>query len=190
MPSDEADIIRAVCAGNSRAYGLLVERYAPRATRLAERLLGTREDAEEAVQDAFVRAYRALQSFEQRSRFSTWFYRILYNVCMSTLKRRGGEAVRLESIEYEAEPADTDLPHDLRMHDEELRRIVEQEVAGLPPPYSSIMTMFLINDQSYDDICRITGLPLGTVKNRLHRARAVLKDAVLRHYRIQENETP
>src|ERR1039458_7241970 len=83
------EIISRVLGGNTRSYADLVERHKNKAMTLAMRMLRNREEAEEAVQDAFVRAFNALGQFEKRSTFSTWLYRILFNVCSTILSKRG-----------------------------------------------------------------------------------------------------
>lgn len=150
---------------------------------LALRMLRNREDAEEATQDAFVRAFRALPRFEWKSSFSTWFYRIVYNVCASQLSRRGDEVpVPLENADGEGPiglPSETDLP-DLQYESQELGSLVAQELEALPGLYSTVCTLFFAHDMSYDQIVEVTGLPLGTVKVRLFRGRLLLRQAVAR----------
>ena len=153
---------------------------------LAVRLLKDHHEAEEALQDAFVRAYRALPAFEWKSSFSTWFYRIVFNVCASRLSRRG--ETKLLSIERENEdelklevPSQDDEP-DTELEKKEFSAIVRAEIGRMDSAYASILTMFFLQEMSYDEIISVTGLPLGTVKNRLFRARLQLRTAVLRQF--------
>lgn len=155
---------------------------------LAVRMLKDRREAEEALQDAFVRAFRALPGFQLKSSFSTWFYRIVFNVCSSILSRRGDE--RLLSIERDddnetgIELTSTDDTPDIRLEHEELRSIVKSEIDKMDQEYSAVLTLFYIQDMSYEEIVDVTGLPIGTVKNRLFRARNVLRDAVRKHLEV------
>ncbi len=96
LPKTDAEIIDEVRAGNSRSYAFLVDRHKDRALTLALRLVGARHEAEELVQDAFLKAFRNLGRFRGEARFGTWFYRILYNLCMTRLRRRSTAPQMLE----------------------------------------------------------------------------------------------
>jgi len=98
MYLSDNEIIELVRGGTRHHYTRLVDRYKDRAFTLALKMLRNREDAEEASQDAFIRAYNGLNRFEGKARFSTWFYRILYNVCISRIRKRKGE---YELLEYD-----------------------------------------------------------------------------------------
>jgi RNA polymerase sigma factor (sigma-70 family) len=183
VQNKDAAVIKRILAGEKKAFAELVDRHKDKAMTLALRMLRNREDAEEATQDAFVRAFRALPRFEWKSSFSTWFYRIVYNVCASQLSRRGDEVpVPLENADGEGPiglPSETDLP-DLQYESQELGSLVAQELEALPGLYSTVCTLFFAHDMSYDQIVEVTGLPLGTVKVRLFRGRLLLRQAVAR----------
>ena len=184
MPQSDRDIVNGIVAGNQQSAAELVRRYADRGFALAMQVLRDREDAEEAVQDAFMRVFRSLDRFEWKSAFSTWFYRIVYNICMSSAQSRRRGHMLLREEEWTLEPvALPDSMPDKLAEDAEFDRIVRQEIASMPEEYALVLTLFLLNEQTYEEICAITDLPLGTVKNRLFRARQRLRDAVLRHYR-------
>ncbi|MFZ4619297.1 MAG: sigma-70 family RNA polymerase sigma factor [Bacteroidota bacterium] len=186
MKSTDNEIVRRVIDGDSRAYAELVDRHKDKAMTLAVRMLKDRREAEEALQDAFVRAFRGLPAFEWKASFSTWFYRIVFNVCSSRLSRRGDTAVL--SIDQEN---DDELTMEIRSQDDEpdkelemkeFNSIVRSEIDNMEAAYASILTMFFLQEMSYEEIISVTGLPLGTVKNRLFRARMQLRRAVLRHF--------
>lgn len=181
MHDRDHSIVTRVLAGEKRAYAELIDRHKDKAMTLAMRMLKNREDAEEALQDAFVRAFHALPRFEWKSSFSTWFYRIVYNVCSTTLSRKGEELHR--SIDEETEEGTFDPPSDILLPDAafesaEFSRIVREEVNLLPPMYGSVFTLFVMQEMSYEEIVNVTGLSLSAVKVRLFRARALLRDAV------------
>ncbi len=186
MKTTDSEIIQRVIEGDQRAYAELVDRHKDRAMTLAVRMLKNRSEAEEALQDAFVRAYRALPSFERKSSFSTWFYRIVFNVCSSALNKRGNHNLLLIDEQNDDEmkieiPSADDEP-DIELESKEFSEIVRREISIMEESYSSILTMFFLQEMSYDEIIAVTGLPLGTVKNRLFRARMQLRYAVLRHF--------
>jgi RNA polymerase sigma factor (sigma-70 family) len=183
MAQRDSEIIERVLQGEKRAYAELVDRHKDRAMALATRMLRNRQDAEEALQDAFVRAFNALPRFERKSSFSTWFYRIVFNVCSTSLGRRADEKTKsIDGQDEEDErklelPAEDELP-DIALEGKELRQIVSNEIEAMPVVYGAILTLFLVQDLSYDEIVEVTGLPLGTVKVRLFRARELLRTAV------------
>jgi len=179
MANPDYETIQRILAGEKRAYADLVNRHKDRAMTLALRMLKNREDAEEALQDAFVRAFNALPRFEWKSSFSTWFYRIVYNVCATVLSRRGEDVFSsIDEEEAGFELPSTDELQDIQYESQEFRQVVQQEVERLPAMYASVLTLFLLQDMSYDEIVEATGVPLGTVKVRLFRARLMLRNAV------------
>lgn len=183
MPLTDREIIERVIGGDRRAFAGLVDRHKDKAMTLAMRMLKDREEAEEAVQDAFLRAFNALARFEWKSSFATWFYRIVYNVCSTSLSRRGTDLT--VSLQDEKDQSTSDL-HDANPNPEtslesaEMARIIRQEIDQLPASYSSVVTLFFLQELSYAEIVEVTGMPLGTVKARLFRARTMLKKAILR----------
>ncbi len=188
MNDQDHAVIQRVLGGEKKAYAELVERHKDRALTLAVRILRNREDAEEALQDAFVRAFNALPRFEWKSSFSTWFYRIVYNVCVSGLSKR--DKKQRVSIDEEDESgtvlelAAEEAPPDLAFESSELSAIVQEEIDKLPAAYGPTFTLFFVQELSYDEIVEVTGLPLGTVKARLFRARMTLRDALVRRMGI------
>jgi len=186
----DQEIISRVLGGNTRSFAELLERHKDKAMTIAMRMLRNREEAEEAVQDAFVRAFNALGKFEKRSTFSTWLYRILFNVCSTMLSKRGGPPQSISSDNNEGEQEDeipdlSEIPDSI-VEGDEFRQQVVESMNELPPLYSGIATMFYLDDLSYEEIVTITGAPLGTVKARLFRARALLRDAIVRRIGIKE----
>jgi RNA polymerase sigma-70 factor (ECF subfamily) len=137
-----------------------------------------------------VRAFKALERFEKRSTFSTWLYRIVYNVCSTALSKRG-ESFEQTSVERDDGERENEIPDfsdipDSVAEGEELKQNVVDAMNELPPIYSSIATMFYLDDLSYEEIVKITGSPLGTVKARLFRARAMLRDGIIRRTGLKE----
>lgn len=186
MKSTDHDIIRRVLDGDAKAYAGLVDRHKDKAMTLAMRMLKNRHDAEEALQDAFVRAFRALPGFEQKSSFSTWFYRIVYNVCSTVLSKRGNTLLLSINEEDEdgmmLEVASDGIEPDVEMEQNEFSRIIRQEIEAMEEQYAAILSMFFLQEMSYEEIIEVTGLPLGTVKNRLFRARLKLRNALVKHF--------
>ncbi|MCB2204018.1 sigma-70 family RNA polymerase sigma factor [bacterium] len=180
MKKSDNDIIDGILRGEEHGHAILLQRYRTRVYSLALRILRAPEEAEEAAQDAFIRAFRSLDRFERRSRFSTWLYRIAYNTALNRAAKlkRQPKTTETENDSF----IDATLSVDARIEQKELKSLVEQAIERLRPEYAAILTLFYLEEQSYDEIADITGLPEGTVKNRLHRARAELRKHVLRKY--------
>ncbi|MEK6754691.1 MAG: sigma-70 family RNA polymerase sigma factor [Bacteroidota bacterium] len=188
MPKPDQEIIRRILAGEKRAFGELVDRHKDKAMTLALRMLKNREDAEEALQDAFVRAFYALPRFEWKASFSTWFYRIVYNVCATALgKKWGGVHISLdEEDEQNLDVPSEGAPPDVEYESKEFQLSVMEEVKKLPEMYAAVFTLFFVQDMSYEQIVEVTGLPPGTVKVRLFRARTMLRSAVAKRLGIRK----
>ena len=159
-PTDRAVIAR-VLEGDVDAYGILVDRYQGRFARFATRMLGSREDAEEAMQDAFLRAYQALGRYHDRERFDSWLYRILVNRCRSILaKRRRRVSLDRAIAEDPAPPPDTELVE--RDHATSL-------VRELPEEQREVFLLRFVDDLSYEAIAAITGVGVSALRMRVKR---------------------
>jgi RNA polymerase sigma factor (sigma-70 family) len=176
-PLSDIEIIDHVRRGARNFYTQIIDRYKDKSMSLALRILRNREEAEEAIQDAFIRAYNALNSFEGTSQFGTWFYRILYNVCLTRLSRRTKQSLENEyddDREYETtEPVAPGWADEFEMND--MIAFVKKTIDLLPAKYSAIVSLFYFQELSYDEIARVTELPIGTVKTHLFRARTLLQ---------------
>lgn len=176
--SDE-EVVRCVRSGEASAFGYLVDRYKNKALSLAVRLLKNEHDAEDALQESFIKAYTALASFRHDASFATWFYRIVYTTCLNVLKkqRRRQSLIELEDEHMVGSLADYDTSV---LNVEAVERTISEELASMPSLYAAVMDLFYVQERSYDDIVVITGLPLGTVKTRLNRGRHALRRALLK----------
>ncbi len=183
LRTNEADhlIIDRIAAGDRDACAVLLHRYRDRVMTLCLRMLGRRDEAEEAAYDAFLRAFRALPRFEGRAKFSTWLYRITHNVCLTYLAKRK-RSIETIGLDEEAVQNIADQSAEASIDADDMNRHVARAMAQLRPEYSTILTLFYLEDQGHDEIAAITGLPMGTVKNRLHRARLELRRLVLSHH--------
>ena len=183
MVKSDLDVVKAVLDGEKESYSILVDRYKVKGMSLAFRILNNREDAEDALQQAFIRAYKSLSTFEKKSSFATWFYRILYNVCITNVTRNKSKFFEniedVQEIEV-VEESDYSNTEEI-LSSNEFAEILNTEMEKLEPIYSTILTLFYVQELSYNEITEITGLPLGTIKNRLFRARTQLKKALLKY---------
>lgn len=183
---EDREIIEQVKNGDTDAFGLIVERYQDRVYNLALRISGNPEDASDLAQEAFFRAWRSLSGFQFDSAFSTWLFRLVHNLCIDHLRSRKRKAALSMTVtddesdagvEYEIpDPAPDPEQALLAMED---RRLIAQAMNELPPDYREILTLRAINDLGYGQIAEILKLQEGTVKSRLSRARAQLKNKIL-----------
>jgi RNA polymerase sigma-70 factor (ECF subfamily) len=147
-------------------------------------MLKRREDAEEALQDAFIRAYNALDKFGGASKFSTWFYRILYNVCLTRIGKKNETFQVVDYSDEESYGEQESMYGELDYETRELAAQVKKIIEIMPEKYCAILTMFYLQEMSHQEICEVTNLPLGTVKTHLFRARAILQERLFKelHY--------
>jgi RNA polymerase sigma-70 factor (ECF subfamily) len=172
------EIIDRILSGDRQAFSLLVSAYEPKARALARRLMRDEDEARDLVQDAFVKAYSGLAGFRRNSSFATWFYRIVYTTCLNALQR----SRRLPTIvTYDEETSTTWIEPAIfdGIDAATLEEILRDEMERMPPLYAAVMELFYAKDCSYDQIAKITGMPLGTVKTRLNRGRSLLRTAIL-----------
>jgi RNA polymerase sigma-70 factor (ECF subfamily) len=184
----DRDLVARAQAGELAAFDELIGRHSGRMFQLAFGLLGNRQDAEEVVQDTFVRAYRNLAGFRGEASFSTWLYRIATNLARNKYQwnRRRGAEVNFSLSAMSPNMEDQGHQEDMAPPDESMGpdRIIEQgELAGsiaaavnrLPEALREVMVLRHVEDLPYERIAEICGVRLGTVKSRLSRAREMVK---------------
>jgi RNA polymerase sigma-70 factor (ECF subfamily) len=169
QPRDE-DLVRRTVGGDISAFGTLVERHERRVFNLALRMTGREEDARDATQDAFLTALRRLSSFRGDAAFTTWLHRVTVNACYDLLRKRGRGPV-LERIGERA-PEPPPLPD--HASDVELSIDVHRALQQIPDDYRVVMLLHDVHDLPYEEVASIVGIPVGTVKSRLHRGRVAL----------------
>jgi RNA polymerase sigma-70 factor (ECF subfamily) len=173
---EEIGWIKQSLAGDRAAFGQLMHRYTGAVYNLAYRMLGNAEDAEDASQEIFLRAYTRLASFDRERRFSTWLLSIGSNYCIDRLRRRRFAWLTLDDAAF-ALPSGEPGPERSALNHEQ-RAIVQQALLKLPETYRLVMVLRYWQDLSYEEIARATGLPESTIKTRLHRARHMLAEAL------------
>ena len=176
---DELSLIEACRAGQTEAFGVLVQRYQNRLYPTMLRLTGSADDALDLLQDAFLRAFEKLDGFHGESSFYTWVYRIAVNLALSGRRRhrsvRVGTLVRGDSaLDPPSDPSRTDpsLPLELRERD----AIIQGALNALADDHRAVVVMKEYDGLRYEEIAATLGVPVGTVRSRLHRARLELRD--------------
>jgi len=182
--AEDESVIRSFQAGDRGAFDRLVKRHRDSVFNLCYRMLGDYEEAGDAAQEAFIKAYRGLKGFRFEAAFSTWMYRIAVNGCTNRLNskahRQKRHTVALDNpgpgrdcarrvANGSPDPAD-------RLEEKERAALVQEALDALAPDQKTVVTLRDIQGLSYEEISGITGLALGTVKSKIARARAELRD--------------
>jgi RNA polymerase sigma-70 factor (ECF subfamily) len=165
----EIERIKQVLSGNTSAFAYFVETYQDMAITIAHRICGNRQDAEDVVQESYVKAYRNLHSFRSDSKFSTWLYRIVYNTAVTHSKSK----MWVGNLETDMENASHLSENDLGISIEEMDRkeTVAEVMAKMPKGDALLLTLYYMEDNPVKEIAKITGLNESNVKVKLHRAR-------------------
>ncbi|HTW91371.1 MAG TPA: sigma-70 family RNA polymerase sigma factor [bacterium] len=182
LPVPDDVLVRRIQAGNTEEFDELVRRYERKVYNITYRLMGNEQDASEALQDAFLRAYRFIGRFQFKSSFFTWLYRIATNVSLSKLRKR--EKIDTVSIDQPVNEAG-DLPFEIPdlkygpeklMKQRELRDAIQKSVEELPEDYRSVVVLRDLEGLSNEEVSNVLHLSVAAVKSRLHRGRLVLRE--------------
>lgn len=207
----ELNIIKRIKSGDINSFEQIVEKYKDKGLTLSMRILKNKEDAEDSLQEAFVKTFKAIieNQFEERARFSTYFYRIVYNTALDNYKKlksrtynllriddnSGGDddekskgdiqnfEMKIDAVKYDHGSA---YRTDKKALDNEVQAFVSRFLEEIPEKYSVILTLFFINDLTHEEISETLKLPLGTVKNRIFRAKEKLKEIMMSKYPVEE----
>ena len=177
---EDSNLVGRCLAGEEGAYGLLLKKYKRPVFSLVYRMVRQREEAEELASEAFFKAFRALASYDPEQPFSSWIFKIASNLSIDWLRKR-----KLETSSLDEEDSVWEVPDERPTAEEALEhrqtmRVVEEAIGKLAPDYRAVVLLRHQEERSYEEIADILGLPLGTVKIRLFRAREELKKRLVR----------
>ncbi|MDX9724734.1 MAG: sigma-70 family RNA polymerase sigma factor [Myxococcota bacterium] len=188
LPWSEKKLVRRLKARDEQAFRRMVTLYQNKVYTLIFRMLGDAQEAEDLSQDVFITVFRAIDSFRGDAQFSTWLYRIAVNHAKNRIKylarRRSKASQPIEDVDESRlqDPSGSRIPApDKVLLGQELEGVLQRAIAELDEEHRSLLVLREIENLSYAEIEAITGLPSGTVKSRLHRARLQLKDVVERY---------
>ena len=170
--TEDLALVRQSLAGQTEAFGALVTRYQKVMFTVALRMLGNAEDARDATQDAFVKAYQRLGSFDGKYRFYSWLYRILVNECLNASRDRKPEQPLDDNVAGSGTPFDETL-------ESERREQIQLALLRLTPEYRTVIVLRHFAGQSYGEIAESLAIPEKTVKSRLYSARQRLGELLL-----------
>jgi RNA polymerase sigma-70 factor, ECF subfamily len=191
---DEAQLLAQLRAGDADAFGLVVQRYGGRMLATARRFLNNEQDAEDAVQEAFASAFRALDRFNGEAMLSTWLHRIVINAALAQLRskrRRGEQPIETLLPRFDQDGAWIDEPvtwtdaSQTILEQRDSRQMVRRCIASLPEIYRSVVLLRDIEELNTDETARSLATTSNAVKVRLHRARQALKRLIEREPGLQ-----
>jgi RNA polymerase sigma-70 factor (ECF subfamily) len=183
-PGDDSSLVARALAGDPSAYAGLLSRHRSRVLGLALRMVRNADDAADIAQEAFLRAFQSLAGFDPGKSFGAWIAKITANLCIDHYRRRRLRTVSLDGSAEEGRGDRGDHPWEfadarpgpeaILVHNESERRL-DDLIASLPPRYRMVILLRYKEDLAYEEIAAVLGVPLGTVKARLHRAHHMLK---------------
>jgi len=183
--AEEKKLIQKAARGNQAAFEALIQDCAGQVYGLALKMMKNREDAEDAAQEAFLKAWRSLSGFKGESRFSSWLYRLTYNTCLDQLRRR--QRTQVISLTEQEEDEQTQAERDLadegpgpeeQAISRERAAVVRREMDRLSDKLREPLLLRELGGRSYEEIAQALGISVGTVKSRISRARQALADAL------------
>jgi RNA polymerase sigma-70 factor (ECF subfamily) len=193
VKDDEGSLVAAAKSGDISAFETLVSRYERKIFRLAQNITQNREDAEDVMQESFLKSYQHLGEFQGNSRFYTWLVRIAVNQALMKLRKRRPNQV---SLDEEIDTGEDTMPREVedwgpspedRYEQSELGQILSSTIAELDPPFRIVFQLRDIEELSTEETAEALGLSIPAVKSRLLRARLKLRQKLNRYFRQGEN---
>ena len=189
-PTDEQVLVQAARQGDIGAFEELVKRYDRNVFRIANHITQNREDAEDVVQDAFLKAYQNLGQFQGQSKFYTWLVRIAVNEALMRLRRRRPE--RMVSLDEDVKTEEDSMPREIadwtpnpeqQYNQAELKDILSRTIQGLPTSFRTVFVLRDVEGLSTEETAEALGLSIPAVKSRLLRARLQLRERLTKYFR-------
>ncbi len=183
---DDKALVSQVLSGDRQSFRVLIKQHERLVGHMIARLIGQQEDREELCQDVFLKVYEKLGEFTFQSKLSTWIATIAYRHGINHLRKKKIEIRELPDEENYREQFISSENVEENFSEHQLDGIVMNLIDQLPPQYKAILTMYHVQEMSYPEMVEITGLPEGTVKNYLFRARQLLKESVKKYLGKEE----
>jgi RNA polymerase sigma-70 factor (ECF subfamily) len=192
MSELERSLLRRLRDRDERAFRELLELHRDRVYNITFRMLGNRAEAEDVAQEVFISVFKTIDQFREESKFSTWLYRVAVNHCKNRIKYlarrhdRDRDELDESSHAHQANGAVVGAPGraaqpDRALEGAQMERLLQEAIGNLDDDHRIVVVLRDVEDLSIEEICDITGLPDGTVKSRLHRARLALRKKLQRH---------
>ena len=186
----DQQLVNIVLSGDTNAFGTIIKKTERLVAQIVFKMINNPEDRKDIAQDIYLKAFKNLSGFKFQAKLSTWIARIAYNSCLNYLeKRKLSSLPAINETDEGLEPTANkgigwpDNEIDVLIFQQELSNILKAEIESLPPLYKTLITLYHNEELSYTEIIEITGLPEGTLKNYLSRARKTLRVNLLRKYK-------
>ena len=195
-PSEETRLVDAARTGDIKAFESLVRRYDRNVFRIAQHITQNREDAEDVVQDAFLKAYQNLGQFQGQSKFYTWLVRIAVNEALMRLRRRRPE--RMISLDEDVKTEEDSMPREVadwspnpeqQYSQAELKEILGKTIQGLPPSFRTVFVLRDVEGLSTEETAATLDLSVPAVKSRLLRARLQLRERLNKYFKRRDGDS-
>lgn len=172
----DRELVKRITEGNLHAFKLLVTQHEKLVRHMINRLVNNQDDTEDICQEVFIKVYKNLSKFSFQSKLSTWIGSIAYSTAINYLRKESlKRSVTDDITDFENQHRTTDTPESI-LHKKDTAAFIQQALTKLPLNYRTVLTLYHLNEFSYQEIEEITGMPEGTVKSYLFRARKMLKD--------------
>lgn len=173
--SEDLTYINKVIAGDDAYYAFLVDKYKNMAYTISLKIIGDAQDAQDVVQESFIKAYQSIGTFKGNAKFSTWLYTIVYRTAILALKRKKNRAANSIDPHLDDEIPDGSISQFEQLSENEQSGYIKQAIATLPETEALLVTLYYLNESSVREIGEITGLSLPNIKIQLYRARKKLE---------------
>ena len=181
----DSEIIESVRKGNTLNYSILIDRHKSKSYSMLKRMLKNDFEAEEVLMDCFLKAYNNLSTFKNESKFSTWFYKIVYNTALTrisnTKRKIESEMSSIDDLHFLQSKYHAD-----ELVNEDIPSLIKKIVSELPPRNSAVISLFYLEDMSIDEISEALQISVANVKVLLHRSRNLLREIIEKRKILQE----
>ena len=193
IPTDR-QLVDPVLGGDTPAFGEIISMTEGLVAQIVCKMISNEEDRKDIVQDIYLKVFHHLRGFRFQSKLSTWVAQIAYNTCSSQLQKRRSLLHILPDFDMDGEGLSSGRQHTVRATEEtddsilkkELTGILQAQIGQLPPLYQTLIGLYHQEELTYQEMAQITGLPEGTVKSYLFRARKMLKEKLLSTYKMEK----
>ncbi|MEN8117565.1 MAG: RNA polymerase sigma factor [Bacteroidota bacterium] len=184
---NDAELVKQVLNGNNNAFRFLVSKYQRLVLHIVGRIVQQQDEVEDISQEVFIKVFKTLKKFRGESKLSTWMAKIAYNTAITHIRKQKnkGELSYSEQPGLIVQEVDTGANQNL-IEKEEAKKYLLNLIEKLPVNYRTVLTLYHLDEFSYKEIEEITGMPEGTVKSYLSRARKILKDKIERANRLEK----
>ena len=187
---DDKMLVAKILDGDQQAFSRLIKNTERLVTQIVFKMIASAEDRKDIAQETYIKVFRKLRDFRFQSRLSTWIAQIAYSTCFDHLRKK-----KLPLLDLKQDDSDEDANLELKdpyaagdttLLKKDLAKLLEASIAKLPPVYRTLIGLYHTEELSYEEIMQVTGLPEGTVKNYLYRARKALRLDLSEHYKKEE----